>query len=112
MRPVERLGMFRGSTGRAAYLVGWTKPLRRARGVRGEVGGGNRTQHSESRHPAGVLGGLACPVVAGGEPVRGPWGLGVAVATSRGRGRVRPFQRWEGAAVEAEAGGICLARSS
>jgi hypothetical protein len=27
--PVERLGMFGGLTGRAAYLVGWTKRLRR-----------------------------------------------------------------------------------
>ena len=79
MRPVERLGMFRGSTGRAAYLVGWTKPLRRARGVRGEVGGGNRTQHSESRHPAGVLGGVSVFRGGGrraGERALGAWGGG------------------------------------
>ena len=43
MRPAEGPGIWQDAIVRAAYLVCWTKPLRRAFGVIGKVGGGGST---------------------------------------------------------------------
>ena len=72
MRPAEGSGIWKDAIGRAAYLVGWTEPLRRAWGVIGEVGGGGSIARDGSDHAGGTL----------------PWCEGPPMVTA-GQGRAR-----------------------
>ena len=112
--------MLRGLAGRAAYLAGWTKRLRRACGVRGKVGGGGWISpdgaarrrdpwagRSGGRQPwaagacllfntsnAAHLGALA---MWAGERGRGVQVLRLALALARGRGpapMIASFMNW------------------
>ena len=58
MRPAEGVGIWQDVTGRAAYLVGWTKPLRRALGVIGKVGGGGSTARQGNDDAGGTRSGF------------------------------------------------------
>src|ERR1035437_10565981 len=55
---LQRVESGRARAGRAAYLVGWTKPLRRALGVIGEVGGGGSTARKGNDDAGGTRSGV------------------------------------------------------
>jgi hypothetical protein len=81
VRPAEGSGIWQDATGRAAYLVGWTKPLRRAEDVIGEVEG------SGSMPPGGaVLRRERRTGLRGGSE---PWAAGRALFEGVGSGRRR-----------------------
>ena len=71
MRQAEGSGIWQDAIGRAAYLVGWTKPLRRALGVIGEVGGGGSTARKGNDDPGGTRSGFEGVPVATADLERG-----------------------------------------
>ena len=81
MRPAEGSGIWQDATGRAAYLVGWTKRLWRAEDVIGEVEG------SGSIPPGGAV--LRRERRTGLRGGREPWAAWRAVSEGVGSGRRR-----------------------
>ncbi len=75
----------RAQSGRAAYLVGWTEPLRRACGVIGEVGGSGAIAPKRSHGLGGTLPGFEGAPVAAAEPEWGRRGLLESPAADRGK---------------------------
>ena len=68
---LQRVESGRARAGRAAYLVGWTKPLRRALGVIGEVGGGGSTARKGNDDAGGTRSGFEGVPVATADLERG-----------------------------------------
>ena len=75
MRPAEGSGIWPDAIGRAAYLVGWTKPLRRALGGIGKVGGGGSTARKGNDDAGGIRSGFEGVPGATADLERGGAGL-------------------------------------
>ena len=85
MRPAEGSGIWQDAIGRAAYLVGWTKPLRRALGVIGKVGGGGSTARNGNDDPGGTRSGFEGVPVATADLERDGGVLQKPPAAGRGK---------------------------